>query len=91
MDTMNIIDLARQACLTAGVLILPILVVTLLVGVTMSVLQAVTQVQDHAISFIPKLLAVGMVLFLLLPWMTDYFVEYAADSIRQIPAIVFGG
>lgn len=91
MDPMNVIDLARQACLSAGVLVAPVLIVALAVGVFMSVLQAVTQVQDHAISFVPKLLAIGLVLFLLLPWMTDYFVEYAAESIRQIPSIVFGG
>ncbi len=91
MDGMAVIDLARQACISAGILAAPVLVVALLVGVFMSILQAVTQVQDHAISFVPKLLAVGFVLFLLMPWMTDYFVEYAAESIRQIPAIVFGG
>ena len=91
MDTMDVIDLARQASLSAGVLIAPVLLVTLAVGVFMSVLQAVTQVQDHAISFVPKLLAIGFVLVLLMPWMTDYFVEYMSESIRQIPSIVFGG
>lgn len=91
MDGTNVVDLARQACLSAGVLLAPVLIVTLAVGVMMSVLQAVTQVQDHAISFVPKLLAIGFVLFLLMPWMTDFFVDYMAESIRQIPTIVFGG
>ena len=71
MDGMNIIDLARQAGLSTGILVAPILIVALAVGVLMSVLQAVTQVQDHAISFIPKLLAIGCVLLLFMPWMTE--------------------
>ena len=91
MDAMHIIDLARQAGLSTGILVAPVLMVALIVGVLMSVLQAVTQVQDHAISFIPKLFAIGCVLLLCMPWMADYFVELMADSIRQIPSIVFGG
>ncbi len=82
MDAMNIIDLARQAAMSAGILVAPVLVVALAVGLLMSVLQAVTQVQDHAISFVPKLLAIGCALFLLMPWMTDYFVELMSESIR---------
>lgn len=91
MNEMHWIDLARQACLSAGVMVAPVLVVALLVGTLMSVLQTITQVQDHAISFVPKLLAVGLVLVLLLPWMTDYFIEFTVESIQQIPALVFDG
>ena len=91
MNAMDVVDLARQAGLSGLVLLVPVLAVALIVGILMSLLQAVTQVQDHAISFVPKLLAIGLVLFLLLPWMTDYFVEFAAESIRQIPNLVFGG
>lgn len=91
MEAMQIIDLARQAGFTTGVLLAPLLLIALVVGVMMSVLQAVTQVQDQAISFIPKLLAIGCMLVLLTPWMTDYFIEFMSDSIRQIPSLVFGG
>lgn len=91
MDAMNIIDLARQAGMSAGILVGPVLIAALVVGVVMSVLQAVTQVQDHAISFVPKIVAIGCVLLLFMPWMTDYFVEFMTNSVRQIPAVVFGG
>lgn len=88
---MEIVDLARHACISGAVLLAPVLAVAMLVGIMMSLLQAVTQVQDQAISFVPKLLAIALVLFLLGPWMTDYFVEFVSESIRQIPQRVFGG
>lgn len=91
MDSATLIDLLRQAFVTAGVLLTPVLVAALVVGIFISLLQAVTQVQDQAISFVPKLIAVGIVLMALMPWMTDYYVEYASDAIRQIPILVFGG
>ena len=91
MNAMEVIDLARQAGISASILLAPILVAALAIGIVMSLLQAITQVQDHAISFVPKLIAVGVVVFLFLPWMTDYFVQFASESIRRIPEVVFGG
>jgi flagellar biosynthetic protein FliQ len=57
----------------------------------MSLLQTVTQVQDQAISFVPKLIVVGLVVFAMMPWMADYYVQYAQDALTQIPSLVFGG
>lgn len=91
MDSSSLIDVLRQAFIAAGVLLTPALVAALIVGVMMSLLQAVTQVHDQAISFVPKLVVVGIVLMALMPWMTEYYVEYAREAITQIPTIVFGG
>ena len=91
MDPTDIIELARQACLSAATLAAPVLIVALAISVLLSTLQTMTQVQDHAISFVPKLLAVGFVVVILMPWMTEFFVAYMAESIRQIPTLVFGG
>ncbi len=90
MDSSSLIDVVRQAFMTVGVLLAPALIAALVVGVFMSLLQAVTQVQDQAISFVPKLIVVGVVLMALMPWMTEYYVEYARDAITQIPTLVFG-
>ena len=73
MQTDLVLDSIRQAIVTAAVLLGPAVIVALLVGVFMSLLQAVTQVQDQAISFVPKLVVVGLVLLLLMPWMTEYY------------------
>ena len=91
MDASAAVDMARQAIITTGVLIAPALVMALLVGSAMSLLQAVTQVQDQTISFIPKLLVVAATVVLCLPWMLDYFLQYARHVISQIPFTLFGG
>ena len=91
MDAFTAIDMARQAILTTAILISPALAIALIVGCAMSLLQAVTQVQDQAISFIPKLLAVAATILLCLPWMVEYFVQYARQVIIHIPETILGG
>ena len=91
MDTVQVIDVLRQTCIAAAVLAAPVLVASLLVGVFMSLLQAITQVHDQAISFVPKLIVVGVVILAMMPWMTDYYVEFTQDMFANIPSLVFGG
>ena len=62
------IELSRGALSTAIELALPVMVVGLAVGVIVSVFQAMTQVHDQTLSFIPKILAMVAVILLLLPW-----------------------
>ena len=54
-----LVDMMREAVIIGGVLVAPALITALVVGVVMSLLQAVTQVQDQAISFVPKLIVVA--------------------------------
>lgn len=91
MDTLQVIDVLRETCIAAAVLVGPVLIAALIVGVLTSVLQSVTQVHDQTISFIPKLIVVGVVIVALMPWMTDYYVEFARDALVRIPTLVFGG
>ena len=66
----------------------PILLVSLVVGFSISLLQAVTQIQDFTLTFVPKILAVFTTLFLLLPWIASVVVAYTARVIESIPAFV---
>ena len=91
MDTSQIVDVLRHSFVTAGVLVAPALVAALVVGAVMSMLQTITQIHDQAISFVPKLAFVGVAIFAMLPWMTDYYIEYAREMLTQIPSLVFGG
>ena len=91
MDASTAVDMARQAIMTTAILISPALAIALIVGCAMSLLQAVTQVQDQAISFIPKLLAVAATILVCLPWMVEYFVQYARQVIKNIPETILGG
>lgn len=66
----------------------PILLVTLLVGLIISIFQAATQVNEMTLSFIPKLLAVGITVVLLGPWLINTMVDYIQNLFSQIPGLV---
>ena len=74
--------------LTTLLLASPLLLVALLVGGLFSFLQGVFQIQDSAVSAIPKWLATLLVAMLLLPWMTERLVEFSQDLYRNIPATI---
>ena len=69
----------------------PVLLVGLLVGLVVSVFQAVTQIQEQTLVFIPKIVAIVAVLALAGPWMLNVMVNYTENLIRDIPAIVAKG
>lgn len=68
----------------ALVLSLPLLTVILVVGLAVSVLQVVTQVQDQSVAFIPKLLLFGVVLALLAPWMISKLTGYGVAMFARL-------
>ena len=85
MTTDTAIELFRNAAMLALVLCGPLLLAALAVGLVMGLIQALTQVQDPSLTFVPRLLALTLVLLLLLPWGLSLLTEYAADLIRGIP------
>ena len=66
----------------------PLLLVTLAVGLVISIFQAATQINEMTLSFIPKLLAMCGVLVLLGPWLIGVMVDYIRQLIGQIPMLV---
>ena len=66
----------------------PLLLVTLMVGLVISIFQAATQINEMTLSFIPKLLAMCGVLVLLGPWLIGIMVDYIRQLIGQIPMLV---
>jgi flagellar biosynthetic protein FliQ len=85
-DTL-IVDLARNAMLMALGLAAPMLLVALGIGLLVSLVQAVTQIQEQTLAFVPKLVAVAMVFLVGLPWMTQVAVKYTAELIRSLPGL----
>ena len=78
------IELSRAALATAIELALPVMVVGLAVGVIVSVFQAMTQVHDQTLSFIPKILAMVAVILLLLPWFLKVMEGYTRPVFEQL-------
>ena len=66
----------------------PILVVALVVGLAVSIFQAVTQVHEMTLTFIPKIIAVGVTLILMLPWMLQQMVDFTVRLLASIPTII---
>lgn len=62
--------------------------VGLVVGVLISIVQAVTQIQEQTLSFVPKLLAMAAVLVIGGPWMIDVITQYTRDLWTSIPQVV---
>ncbi len=76
MNQTTAIDTARLAIQTGLLISLPILATTLLIGLVVSVFQAVTQIQEQTLSFVPKLFAVGLVLVFGGTWMLTMMVNF---------------
>lgn len=78
-------ELCQQAVFTALLLALPVMAAALVMGLLTSIGQAVTQLQDQTLGFVPKILAMMAVLLLTLPWTLHALVEYATAVFQNIP------
>ncbi len=83
-----VVQLARQAMITALLLSGPVLMVALGVGLLVSVLQTMTQVQEQTVAFVLKLFAAGLATFLLLPWLLSVAVDFGSRLVLSLPAMV---
>ena len=66
----------------------PMLVAGLVIGLVISIFQAVTQIQEQTLSFIPKIVALAAVLLVLGPWMLNQLLAYTADLWGGIPQLI---
>lgn len=74
--------------MTSLMIAAPMLVVALAVGLIVSVIQAVTQIQEQTLSFVPKLVAVAATFIIALPWIIQIMVRYTSELFRAIPSMV---
>lgn len=84
MNEEEIIDLARRAILVMIEVSAPVMLIGLLVGVSIALLQALTQIQEITLVFVPKIIAIMLALFVFLPGMTAAlvgFTQFLADEI----------
>ncbi|WCB91396.1 Flagellar biosynthetic protein FliQ [Baekduia alba] len=88
MDTDTVVTLSTQAMSLALKLSIPLLGVGLIVGVLISIVQAVTSIQEQTLSFIPKVLAMAAVLVVGGPWMLNQLLSYTSELWTSIPNMV---
>ncbi len=85
MNQDTVVNLASQAMSLALKVAGPLLLAALVVGLIVSVFQAVTQIQEQSLSLIPKIAAVAVVIVVLGPWMLGQLVSYTADAVHLDP------
>jgi flagellar biosynthetic protein FliQ len=83
-----VIDLSRDAILTALMVAAPMLLIALGVGLVVSIIQSVTQIQEQTLTFVPKLVLVGGVFIVGMPWLLQILIKFTTQIIRGIPAMV---
>jgi flagellar biosynthetic protein FliQ len=88
MDQTTAVNLATQAMTLAMEVGGPLLLVGLAVGLVVSLFQAVTQIQEQTLSFIPKIVGVALVIVVLGPWMLGQLVSYTQNLFQSIPSLV---
>ena len=86
MNQDTVVNLASQAMSLALKVAGPLLLVGLVVGLLVSIFQAVTQIQEQTVAFVPKLAAMVLVLCVTFPWMLTRLVEYANELFNSLPA-----
>jgi flagellar biosynthesis protein FliQ len=88
MEPMVAVEIGRQALWITMIISGPMLIAGLLVGIVIGVFQAVTQIHEMTLSFIPKILVMVAVFIVTLPWMLIKMVDYTVTLFGQISTIV---
>ncbi len=83
-----VLRLAQEAIKTTAFVAAPILISTLVIGLVVSIFQALTQINEATLTFIPKMIVVGIVIVLAGPWMLDLLSNYTTQLFENITEIV---
>lgn len=83
MEQTQVIDLGRQALQVGLMVSLPILAVSLFLGILVSIFQAITQVQEVTLTFVPKILGAGLMMLLLGNWMLTTLVSFTTACLQR--------
>jgi flagellar biosynthesis protein FliQ len=87
MDQDTVINLASQAMSLAFKVAGPLLLGAMVVGLLVSIFQAVTQIQEQSLTLIPKIAIIAVIVVVLGPWMLDQMVAYTTNLYSSIPTL----
>ena len=88
MTDSTVIQIALQTMLVALKLCAPILATSLVIGFTVSLFQSMTQIQEFTLSFVPKLIGVGVALLVCGNWMLHTLIDFTNDLFDMIPGLL---
>lgn len=88
MTPESVITFAQQAIRTTILVSMPMLGLALVVGLAISIFQAVTQIQEMTLTFVPKILIVLLALLFFASWMLEHLMYFTVTTIEQIPYFI---
>jgi flagellar biosynthetic protein FliQ len=88
MTPNTIYDISQDAMIVAIKLTAPVLLPSLGVGLIIAMFQAATQINEATLTFVPKLIVIGLVLLIAGPWMLQLFLDYFQGLIKTIPQLI---
>lgn len=88
MEDSVFLTLTQNVLILILILSTPILVVSMVVGLLISIFQAVTQIQESTLTFVPKIIAGILTMIILLPWMLNLFVSRTNEMFEYISQLV---
>ena len=87
MNIEQAIDILRGLITTVLMIIAPILIVAVVVGLVVSIIQSATSIQEQTLSFVPKLIAVALVLVLVSPWMLRNLMQFTTSHLTRMAEV----
>jgi flagellar biosynthetic protein FliQ len=88
MNAGYVIDLGREVISTLVKVAAPLLIVSLVIGLIVSVLQTITSIQEQTLTFVPKFIAIMLILMLFGGWMMNSVVELFTSIMEQVPKLI---
>ncbi len=88
MTTQMVVAIGREALSLTLMISGPMLLFGLVVGLAISVFQAITQINEMTLTFVPKILAVALAMLIFLPWMINMATDFARHMFELIPTLV---
>jgi len=87
MTPQMVISIGREALMVTLMVAGPMLLFALIVGLAISIFQAVTQINEMTLTFVPKILAIGLAILIFLPWMINLLSDFANHIFELIPQL----
>ncbi|HQU70656.1 MAG TPA: flagellar biosynthetic protein FliQ [Calditrichia bacterium] len=84
MTTDYVIFICREMLITGIYILLPVLGTAMVIGLLISLFQAVTQINEMTMTFVPKITVVGGMIFILLPWLMDLMMDFTIEVFHQM-------
>ncbi len=88
MTPQTVIEIGREALMVTLLVSSPLLFCALLIGLSVSIFQAITQINEMTLTYVPKILAVSAALLLFLPWIITKLTDFTRHMFEMIPTLV---